>query len=323
MNRIALPMYISRDKTISKGLVHTGVERFSINKAYVDYIQGAGMDVLLVTPGMNMESLIDICDGLILPGGHDLDPTFYGESNYASLYVDPVRDEFERRLLYEFLDAGRPVFGICRGFQLIAREFLSLSTDVDHKDRFKYMQHIDDHACTYELDIPRDVYSHLVYCYYDGLYNDDTADSKISRIFVNSMHHQCLTVKRKNPRAAVARKIKGFEILARTNRGLEKYPDYLVVEAFALDEWKPGKVLAVQWHPEELKDYNLIRNFFCGSENSDTGSSTDNVTPTVGTPVNTDSATTVAEDDIVEEQKINKKGKGKKIKSNKAGKQGD
>ena len=59
-------------------------------------------------------------DGLILQGGSDVDPAFYGETiTYARGRIDAERDRFEMDLLQAFATAGKPVFGICRGMQLI------------------------------------------------------------------------------------------------------------------------------------------------------------------------------------------------------------
>ena len=58
-------------------------------------------------------------DGLMLCGGCDVDPTRYGEENTACGELDAVRDGAEFALLEAFLKAGKPVFGICRGHQLI------------------------------------------------------------------------------------------------------------------------------------------------------------------------------------------------------------
>ncbi|MCX6625021.1 MAG: gamma-glutamyl-gamma-aminobutyrate hydrolase family protein [Acidobacteria bacterium] len=58
--------------------------------------------------------------GLLLTGGSDVDPALYGESAHPMTEPpDTSRDSLEIRLLQEFLRAGLPVFGICRGHQLM------------------------------------------------------------------------------------------------------------------------------------------------------------------------------------------------------------
>ena len=59
-------------------------------------------------------------DGLILQGGADVSPRAYGEEPLKSEWAgDPVRDAYELELVHEFMEAGKPILGICRGMQLI------------------------------------------------------------------------------------------------------------------------------------------------------------------------------------------------------------
>ena len=58
-------------------------------------------------------------DGLLLCGGGDIDPARFGEENEGSTRIDLRRDECEFALLDAYVKAGKPVFGICRGCQVI------------------------------------------------------------------------------------------------------------------------------------------------------------------------------------------------------------
>jgi putative glutamine amidotransferase len=59
-------------------------------------------------------------DGLVLQGGADISPQFYGEEPLHPDWAgDRIRDAYEMELLHEFIEAGKPVLGICRGAQLI------------------------------------------------------------------------------------------------------------------------------------------------------------------------------------------------------------
>ena len=58
------------------------------------------------------------CDALLLPGGGDMEPWRYGQSNTASRGLEPERDTAELMLLERFTAAGKPVLGICRGIQV-------------------------------------------------------------------------------------------------------------------------------------------------------------------------------------------------------------
>jgi len=59
------------------------------------------------------------CDGLLLPGGGDLEPWRYGQENAASHGLEPRRDREELELLDWFTARRKPVLGICRGMQVI------------------------------------------------------------------------------------------------------------------------------------------------------------------------------------------------------------
>jgi len=58
-------------------------------------------------------------DGLVLCGGGDIDPSFYGEAPCGSMPPDLLRDKSEFFLFEKYYSAGKPIFGICRGVQLI------------------------------------------------------------------------------------------------------------------------------------------------------------------------------------------------------------
>lgn len=59
------------------------------------------------------------CLGLVLCGGGDLDPAWFGQEDRGSHPPDPRRDEAELALVRTWLSWGRPILGICRGMQVI------------------------------------------------------------------------------------------------------------------------------------------------------------------------------------------------------------
>ena len=62
--------------------------------------------------------------GLILTGGGDVDPSFFGQARHPRTYnISPVRDRFEFTLLQEALETDMPVLAICRGMQLLNVHF--------------------------------------------------------------------------------------------------------------------------------------------------------------------------------------------------------
>lgn len=58
-------------------------------------------------------------DGLLLPGGADVNPLRYGQENTSSIGINDGRDELQLACLRGFVEAGKPVLGICRGLQVI------------------------------------------------------------------------------------------------------------------------------------------------------------------------------------------------------------
>ena len=60
-----------------------------------------------------------VCDGLLLPGGGDVDSGYYGQESRGSLPPDSLRDTVELWLIRDFLAAGKPILGICRGAQML------------------------------------------------------------------------------------------------------------------------------------------------------------------------------------------------------------
>ena len=86
-----------------------------------DYIvelvrDGGGEPVLLASPDEALEAL----DGVVLPGGGDLDPRLYGEEPGDACYdVSHAQDELDLAVARRSIDAGLPLLGICRGHQLL------------------------------------------------------------------------------------------------------------------------------------------------------------------------------------------------------------
>ncbi len=64
-------------------------------------------------------SVLSTCDGLILPGGGDITPGFYGQENRGSNSIDTELDLLQIQALEYFIRQKKPVLGICKGMQLI------------------------------------------------------------------------------------------------------------------------------------------------------------------------------------------------------------
>ncbi|MFZ3597757.1 gamma-glutamyl-gamma-aminobutyrate hydrolase family protein [Streptomyces sp. BH104] len=90
-------------------------------QAHVAYVAEAGCTPLLLPllDGVG-EQLADRLDGLLVPGGPDVDPELYGQSPHpATRAMTPDADRAELALMRAVLEAGKPVLAICRGLQLL------------------------------------------------------------------------------------------------------------------------------------------------------------------------------------------------------------
>lgn len=122
-----------------------------------------------------MEEALD-CQGLLLPGGGDIDPARYSQPSAGSEAPDLQRDATELELVSRFLAWGRPILGICRGIQLLN---VALGGDL--------IQDIPT-AADHKHDAVRGDRVHGVEAapgsFLEGLYG--------SAFSVNSAHHQAL-----------------------------------------------------------------------------------------------------------------------------------
>ena len=192
----------------------------------MEAVAAAGGLPVYVPPGLDPETLRDLydrLDGLLLPGGPDVRPALYGQSQHPmSLVIDDPRDALELRLARWAAAEDLPVLGICRGHQVLNVAL----------------------GGTLVQDIPSQVNTTLKHDQVDGLPRSNrlhtvaiAEDSQLAAILgethvsVNSLHHQ-----------SVAEVAPGARVTATAPDG--------VVEALEV----PGKpfLLSVQWHPEDL-----------------------------------------------------------------------
>lgn len=89
---------------------------------YLDAVRRAGGDPVPLDPTASeaerREALASM-DGLLLPGGADLDPALYGEEPHPAVAVEAARDDLELAAWSAARERGVPIFGVCRGFQAI------------------------------------------------------------------------------------------------------------------------------------------------------------------------------------------------------------
>ena len=165
-------------------------------------------------------------DGLLLGGGVDVDPARYGEENTACGDLDTARDAAEFALLDAFVKAGKPVFGICRGHQLMNVYFGG--------SLYQHLPCADMHTPTSEGDNAHEVTA-LPGSILAKLYGES--------FMVNSVHHQ-----------GVKKLGQGLVATAFWNGE--------VVEAIEHTEYP---VFGVQWHPERMCFAKKREDTVCGS----------------------------------------------------------
>ena len=190
------------------------------SKNYICAIEEFGGIPRILYPGVSDSEFADI-DGLLLTGGGDIHPDNFDQAWHPSLkYVNEARDELELPLCREKIEADLPVFGICRGIQVMSITMGgSLYQDVPS-------QIID--PLTHPAKGPKQDSQHEI---------EIEHGSRLIKIVgksadeVNSAHHQ-----------AVNEIGEGFVVTARSEDG--------VIEA--MEDPSKRFVLGVQYHPERM-----------------------------------------------------------------------
>ncbi|MFO1435018.1 MAG: gamma-glutamyl-gamma-aminobutyrate hydrolase family protein [Gammaproteobacteria bacterium] len=98
--------------------------RCTLAAEYLDaVVRAGGVPVILPPLGLSsneLASTLDVLDGLVLTGGGDIDPACYGKIPHPQNYdIDPQRDAFELALARWASETRLPIFGICRGMQVM------------------------------------------------------------------------------------------------------------------------------------------------------------------------------------------------------------
>lgn len=100
-------------------LIEGGVEKQFINTRYIDRLTVRGFNTILITLGNpNQEDIFKLCDGFLITGGTDIDPSRYGEENKGlSKEVESRLDQLDKDMIEYAVKHKKPLFGICRGQQ--------------------------------------------------------------------------------------------------------------------------------------------------------------------------------------------------------------
>ena len=212
-----------------------GMRCLGVNATYVRGLQAAGADVALLAPGPAgaAPALLERLDGLLLPGGVDVAPARYGDSPRPGLGpVDEDLDALELPLVDAAIERRLPLFGICRGQQVVN---VALGGTL-YQDLTADGATDLEHSMTW--DQGRDFLAHPI---------EIAGDSRLreivgaDRIEVNSFHHQ-----------AVRQVAPGLRVTAFS-------PADGVIEGLESDD---GMILTIQCHPEELTMHAWARALF-------------------------------------------------------------
>ncbi|MDQ6919734.1 MAG: gamma-glutamyl-gamma-aminobutyrate hydrolase family protein [Candidatus Dormibacteraeota bacterium] len=211
---------------ITCGTISEGKQvKYGQNSSYVRAIEQAGGVPLLIPPQASIDELFDILDGILFTGGGDLEPTLYDTEDRGSKGIDKDRDALELALARRAVDDGLPIFGICRGQQLIN---VALEGGL-LQDVGAHRQDAGREAATHQVEVEPG--SHL-------------AEVLGERVDVNTFHHQVVDPQRIG---------RGLKVSAFSADG-ERF-----IEGLESDD---GKILAVQWHPEDMTDREWSRRLF-------------------------------------------------------------
>lgn len=100
----------------------SGYSFLKINQDYIKQIMNRGAIPLILLPSNGFEELLSQCDGFLIIGGDDINPTYYGETNEEGLSkgIDSLTDEIDQKIIQYAITHQIPTFGICRGIQAFA-----------------------------------------------------------------------------------------------------------------------------------------------------------------------------------------------------------
>jgi putative glutamine amidotransferase len=198
--------------------------------AYVQAIWNAGGEAILLpcnSDKSNVIQIVSILDGLLAPGGKDIDPALYGEKVIDSCgKFHLFEDEYDMALVKETVKQRKPVMGICRGMQLINVLYggtLYQDIPTQHSKEITHTRIIVEENY-HTVKVTKDSYLANVI-------------GQTGEIKVNTSHHQ-----------AVKDVAEGFSVSAIAPDG--------IIEAI---ENKETRILCVQWHPERLQNMEIYR----------------------------------------------------------------
>lgn len=199
-------------------------------------VKAGGIPVLLplIVNGSLFNDYFNLCDGILLTGGNDVDASLYNERNLpCNGRIFPERDKLELFLCRKAIENNIPVLGICRGIQVMNVAMGgTLYQDI-------YSQIPDGGLIKHSQDAPKWYPTHEVKLEENSILKDIF---HLDNLNVNTFHHQ-----------AVKDVAPGFKVSARSCDGIIEAIEY-ISHVFAV---------GVQWHPEYMwkKDNSVLKLF--------------------------------------------------------------
>lgn len=162
-----------------------GDNHSSVRKTYTESVREAGGIPLLIPVTESEETLRDIVsllDAVILSGGEDIDPAYYNESPVEGLgEVNSTRDVYDLCLIRLAMERDIPLFGICRGHQVINVAFggtLYQDIPTQHNDTLNHSQ-----------KEPGNIPTHKIALLPSSMIADVTGQTELC---TNTFHHQAV-----------------------------------------------------------------------------------------------------------------------------------
>ena len=195
-----------------------------VNRNYIDKLTEIGLVPFIITPGSDLNTILPLCDGFLVIGGDDFNPTIYGETNDEGLSkeIDDELDKLDKEIIEYAVSKKLPILGICRGHQALSAVFgKALYQDF----------------ATAGLEHP-----------HEGIYHEVTKVNNVGiakllpdKFTTNTYHHQ-----------STKELAEGFVVL---------YKNHDVIEAI---EHETLPIVGLQWHPERMdtNESEIIFNYF-------------------------------------------------------------
>lgn len=209
-------------------MITIGITDCSKWKNYHDWLKSDDVNIIKLSPKEKNIADVDKCMGIVLTGGEDVHPRYYGmpelikRKEELRLDINEERDEFEMQVIDKAYKKKIPILGICRGLQIANVYFGgTLVPDIEENSRQQHTKS-ENTDKIHQLNVePNSCLS--------GIISHNHGE-------VNSAHHQ-----------AAGKIGKGLKVSARSKDG--------TIEALEMTDQKQYPfLLLVQWHPERIDD---------------------------------------------------------------------